>query len=95
MKKLQVGSIICASVAKKYNIRIPSKGRPVFTYVSIPKDSLGFADASLYLPEDYILCTLNLEDGRRHHGWWTGHNWDGYKMKARDKVISWRRSEEA
>lgn len=53
----------------------------------------GWADAQRYLPADYDLVLLKLDNGRVRAGWSTGCGWDGLKLQPEERVLYWKRKE--
>ena len=41
-------------------------------------------------PPKYKLVKIRHEDGSTATGWWSGFDWDGLKVKAKE-VVSWRK----
>jgi hypothetical protein len=62
------------------------------SYCDCNTDYDGWIKTADFLPEDYDLCRLKMENGRTHMGWSTGGGWDGANVKQDDKVIYWKRS---
>lgn len=57
----------------------------------IPKDSMGFVDATKYTPPMFELCQLVTDKGRTRMGWWTGFEYYGMKIKDTDKIVAWKK----
>lgn len=71
-----------------------SKGK-LWQYGDCEKDYDGWVDATTWLPEDFDLLDLKTDITKTVKGWWTGHNWDGYRLPEKAKVHYWKRNEEA
>lgn len=54
----------------------------------------GWADAELFLPNNFDLVFLKLEEGKTRSGWHTGMGWDGLKLQPTDKVQYWKKKDE-
>lgn len=61
-----------------------------YKYADTETDKEGWIDCQKYLPKEYDLCLLQLED-KTKTGWHTGTTWDGLKLKESDTVLSWKR----
>lgn len=59
-------------------------------YRDVKYNENGWADARKFLPADYDLMLLVLENGQRVNGWSAGENWEGLKIKPHDKVLLWK-----
>lgn len=66
-------------------------GRNGYRYTQVKYDDDGFADSSIYLPEDFDMCYLLLDDGKIKKGWWGGFAWDGAVVNKDDTITHWRR----
>lgn len=62
-----------------------------FSYIHVNYDKNGWADATKYLPANYDLVLLKLENGKFCNGWLNVNTWDGLHLKPTDKVLYWRR----
>lgn len=62
-----------------------------WTYKDVKYDEDGWADANKYLPADYDLVYLKIEDQPCVCGWSAGNSWDGLQVKKEDKVLFWKR----
>ncbi len=65
-------------------------GRKYATYKDVKYDSDKWADASLYLPADFDICSLKTEAGFSKRGWHTGTQWDGAAITDKDKIKYWK-----
>lgn len=61
------------------------------TYTDVPTDIDGWVDSSKYLPEDFDLVELRMEDNIIESGWAIGSTWDGLYVDSDSKVNYWRR----
>lgn len=88
MTPLKVGAIMPG----QHGIKTPKRWR----YKNVVYDSERFADATKYLPKDYDICDLKVqqEAGKIFSGWHTGTGWDGRKLLKDYTVTHWRRREE-
>lgn len=48
-----------------------------------------------YLPDDYDIMYLKIKNKPSSHGWISGNNWDGLKIKPDDEVLYWKKKQEA
>lgn len=51
----------------------------------------GWVKSADFMPEDYDLCRLKMENGKTRMGWYTGQSWDGAHIKEEETVIYWKR----
>lgn len=65
-----------------------------WTYRNIKYDNEGWADGSIYLPDQFDLCILKTEKEKVIKGWHTGQIWDGLNVKILDKIKFWKWFEE-
>jgi hypothetical protein len=68
-------------------------GRDGFEYRDIKKDIDGWIDAQIFRPIPYDLVLLKPE-GKVKPGWWTGVQWDGYRLTSDEKVFYWKQQQE-
>jgi len=61
-----------------------------FSYTEIDYDLDGWVDVDRFLPEEYELVTLWLEEGIKN-GWHTSAGWKGFRLKDYDVVIYWKK----
>jgi hypothetical protein len=61
----------------------------------VPCDKEGWVDASKFLPEDYVMCRLELKNGKRKSGWHSGNKWDGLWLNEVDEILFWKKENEA
>ena len=60
------------------------------TYANIPKNEHGWVSVEDFLPILFDLVELDCGD-LILPGWYTGHGWDGRKLKSTYTVTRWRR----
>lgn len=60
-------------------------------YQDCEKDFDGWVKAKDFLPIEYDLVSLKLDDGRIIKGWLSLNQFDGLKLKDNDKVIFWKK----
>lgn len=85
-KKISSVPIFVKKVGKQYGKR----KRP-FSYHDVEFDENKWADASKYLPIDFDLCHCRVKDhDKTRSGWYTGHQWDGIKIRDTDTVLFWK-----
>ena len=65
-----------------------------FTYKDVLYDDDGWADATKFLPGDFDLVNIKLEDNTFLSAWYTGVGWDGLVIKRDNKVKAWKRKPE-
>lgn len=55
-----------------------------------------FADATKYLPRDFDMCDVKVqqEANKIFSAWHTGNGWDGRKLLPEHVVTKWRRKED-
>jgi len=64
-----------------------------FTYPMVEYDEDLWADASKFLPLEYDLLYLKIENKKSIiRGWYTGYGWDGAKFEENDKVLCWKKA---
>jgi len=66
-------------------------GRNGFRYTKVIYDQKGYAEAEHYIPEDFDMCYLKLDDGTIKKGWWGGFAWDGASVNKYDTITQWKR----
>jgi hypothetical protein len=64
-------------------------GRDDFGYVDVTTDGQGWANPALYRPFPYDLVLLDTGTTIRP-GWWSGIDWDGYRLRPDEKVQAWK-----
>lgn len=64
-------------------------------FVEVPCNNQGWVDASQYLPEDYVMCRVELDDGTRRSAWHSGNKWDGAWIRESDQILFWKKENEA
>lgn len=62
-----------------------------FFYTDVEYDADGWVDAKRFMPADFDLCLLKIEDKSSIPGWASGFNWDGLRVKKKDKVLYWKK----
>ncbi len=77
-------------VGKEY---LTKKGKKkFFKYSNVKFDGKGWADPQKYLPLEFDLCLLKLEQREKHYsGYWTGQCWDGANIKKDHTIQKWKR----
>ena len=55
----------------------------------LPCDEDGWIDASMYIPRNYQLVLLMTHKGAMKKGWWDGTEWDGFRLRDNDRIVSW------
>lgn len=87
-----------------YNIRKKNKNDFIETGVGfpIPYDLVSLKIIRKKILPNYTLRFFNDDDMHiklTHkydiiylQGWWTGHEWDGYKLLKSDKVLAWKKT---
>ena len=58
-----------------------------------PHDLLGWINASLYKPPDFIIVEIET-NYRQIRGWWTGQDWFIRKPKENEVVKNWKKIRE-
>jgi hypothetical protein len=72
-----------------------TKCERVCKYSDVPTDKEKWVHNLTYMPIPYDLMFLKIEDSfRTKSGWWNGETWKGHRVKARDKIIAWKRNYE-
>ena len=61
-----------------------------FAYKNIIAEETGWIDPLKYLPYEYDMVELNLENKIPIKGWLTGNHWDALRLKKTDKVLGWK-----
>lgn len=78
-------------VGKEYTKKRDGIHRPKLTYAKVPNDGNGWVDASQFLPADFDLVTMKIDDANYKSGWFQGRSWDGYKYEPGEVVTHWKR----
>lgn len=76
---------------------VNSKGKRCkkwYNYSHCKFDKDGWADPNEFLPDDGDLVWMKREGKRPVSGWIQGKTWIGFRLKAGDKVIGWKRNED-
>lgn len=65
-------------------------------YHDVPFNEEGWVSVVEWLPYPFDVVTLkafseSLERDKVFNGWWTGKEWEGLRLKEKDKVNWWRR----
>lgn len=88
---VKVGSVksyvLKKSPVTKWTVRYPI----FYTYKDIFYNDAGWADVEKYLPEDFDLVSMLLENKRIINGWINGLLWEGLRLKSTDKVLFWKK----
>lgn len=76
----------------QHGLKTPKRWR----YKHCTYDDEMFADATKYLPRDYDICDVKVqqEASKIFSAWHTGVGWDGHKLLSDYVVTKWRRKEE-
>lgn len=68
-------------------------GRDGLSYKQIPKKEEDWVEASTFRPLPFDLVKIQTgEDSKM--GWWTGVNWDGYRIKGNESIRYWKKINE-
>lgn len=63
----------------------------LLTYSRVKKDFDGWVKAEDYLPEDFDLVLLKIDNGIKK-GWWAGNKWDGLRYYEGEEVKFWKKT---
>lgn len=69
--------------------RIYEDPQRAFCYIDIKYEKGKWADSSKFLPADFDLCHCKIDD-RVVSGWHSGTEWEGFRIKPKDKVQYWK-----
>ncbi len=62
-----------------------------FAYRDVVYDEDDWVDANEFLPLDYDLMFVKLSNDKFTCAWTVGKKWDGLRLKADQKVVSWKK----
>lgn len=62
-----------------------------FRYLVSKFNKEGWADASKSSPIPFDLVTICTNRNKEISGWWTGHKWEGARLKNKEIVLFWKR----
>lgn len=65
-----------------------------YSYMDVKTDYDGWVDSTQYLPVDYDLVYVRVNNGinvRTKVGWYTGYEFDGLHLKDNEKIEYWKR----
>ena len=80
--------MIAKKVGKTY---YQNKKFKSFAYNQVDYDEDGWADVNKFLPADHDLVTVKVEgDKQPFAAWISGTEWDGIRLRKRDKIIAWK-----
>lgn len=78
-------------MTKKVGFRYPPDNKKL-TYARVETDADGWVDINDYLPADYDLTFVKLDNrSGTFSAWSTGTNWDGEKLSPDDTIVYWKR----
>ena len=81
-------------VGKDIVINKKTNKKRKFSYTDVKYDDEKWADASEYLPADFDLVFLRIQDKPITSGWINGIKWEGLKVIEADKVLYWKKRKE-
>ena len=73
---------------------IVDEERVYIGYNKVPCNKNGWADPLEYLPRTFDLVHLLTDRNKNVPGWWSGDAWMSHRLKQKDKVVGWRKSED-
>lgn len=60
-------------------------------YTTLERQYPNWISVEIYVPQPFDLVLVETSGKRRYVAWFTGTNWDGYKMKPTDIILRWKR----
>lgn len=61
-----------------------------YSYIKVDYDRDGWADADIWLPDDFDLCYLRCPNGNVKIGWRSCGHWDGFHVDRYDDFNYWK-----
>lgn len=84
-------------VGKSRIFKIMKTGKQIrsyMTYSDVKTDYDGWADAEQYLPKEFDLVHLKLNNGKHSKGWRSTTSWDGRKFDPGTVILSWKKMDD-
>jgi len=61
------------------------------TYTVTEFDEDGWAETKKALPIPFDLVLMKTNTDKKIIGWWNQQNWEGIRLRSKDKVVKWKR----
>lgn len=63
---------------------------PNLTYPEVTAGKENWVNKNYFIPKKFDLVEL-LAGTKIYKGWWSGHKWDGLRIKGNELITHWRR----